>query len=492
MRYCGWVLYKVLSILSIKGVMALIQSSKNKKLATNIVLMFLVYFLPKVFSFFLVPLYTSYLTTEEYGISDLIINTASLLAPFIALSMPGAVLRFTIENKDDRRTIWVALRVYIIGMFVLLLGLLTANLLFDIKPSYLFFIFVIVGSSVLADINMSYTRGIERMKLVTICGVGSSLTSILCNILFIVVLKMGVYGFLIASTAGYIFNIILMTVCNRQKIFAKTPVVGSFKQLQKEMLQFSIPTIFSGLSWWIISSSDRYFVSGFCGTAENGLYSVAYKIPTILQAVDNVFYQAWIYTLYDSYKTDEGCEYIVKVYDVYNFFFCFIGSVLITVTCPLAKILYSKDFYAAWRYVPPLVLSIVLNSAGGLIGNFLTIYKKTKTAMIISIIAASTNIILNYVLVVIMDDAMGAAIATAFTFFVTWILYTYEGMKWSNVKVKWKKALLMYGVLVIQAIVIISSQNIFFAMIGIVILFILNWKNILWAKHKWRSLIQKG
>ena len=87
------------------------QNSKNVKLGKNIVLMFLVYFFPKIFSFFLVPLYTSYLTTEEYGISDIIISTASLLAPFIALSTPSAVMRFTIENKEDKRPLYYKNRV---------------------------------------------------------------------------------------------------------------------------------------------------------------------------------------------------------------------------------------------------------------------------------------------------------------------------------------------------------------------------------------------
>lgn len=467
-------------------------NSNNKKLATNIVLMFLVYFMPKIFSFFLVSLYTSYLTTEEYGISDLIISTASLLGPFVALSTPGAVLRFTIENKEDRRPIWVAVRIYTLGMFALLLGLIAANFIFKIKLSYLFFVLVIVGSSVLADINLSYTRGIEKMKLVTVCGVGSSLVSILCNILFIVVFRMGLYGFLMASVAGYVFNIILTIVFNHRRIFAGKVIDDTFGNLQKEMLQFSVPTIFSGLSWWVVSSSDRYFVTGLCGTSINGIYSVAYKIPTILQAVDNVFYQAWIYTLYDSYKTEEGKNYIVKVYDVYNFFFCFVGAGLITFTCPLAKILYSNDFYAAWRFVPPLVISIVLNSAGGLIGSFLSIYKKTKISMAISLTAAATNVILNYVLVVMLDDAMGAAVATAFTFFVTWGLYTYEGMKCSNIKIKWKKALMMYCVLIFQAVAIIVFENIFIAAIGLVILTVLNWNNILWAKSKWRSLINRS
>lgn len=468
------------------------QNSKNRKLAKNIVLMFLVYFMPKVFSFFLVPLYTSYLTTEEYGISDLIITTASLLGPFIALSTPGAILRFTIENKDDRRPIWVAIRIYFFGMLALLLGLIAVNFIFKVKFSYLFFILVIAGSSVLADINLSYTRAIERMKLVTACGIGSSIVSILCNILFIVVFRMGLYGFLIASAAGYVFNIILTVVCNFRNIFAGKIVDGTFKHLRKEMLQFSIPTIFSGLSWWVISSSDRYFVSGLCGASINGIYSVAYKIPAILQVVDNVFGQAWMYTLYDSYKTEEGKKYIVKVYDVYNFFFCFVGAGLIIFTCPLAKLLFSNDFYSAWRYIPPLVISIVLNSAGGLVGSFLSIYKKTKISMAISFIAAATNVILNYVLIVILNDAMGAAIATAFTFFVTWALYTYEGMKCSNVKVKWRKALIMYWVLVFQAVSIIIFQNIMIAAIGLAVMAALNWNNILWARNKWRILIRRS
>lgn len=468
------------------------QNSKNVKLGKNIILMFLVYFFPKIFSFFLVPLYTSYLTTEEYGISDIIISTASLLAPFIALSTPSAVMRFTIENKEDKRPIWVAIQIYFIGMFILMLILIGANYIFGIKASYLVFVFIIAGSSVLADINMSYTRGIEKMKLVTICGIGSSLTSILSNILFIVVLKKGLYGFLISSAVGYLFNIALMVGCNCKNIFASQIVDATFKSLRKEMLQFSIPTIFSGLSWWVISSSDRYFVTLLCGASMNGIYSVAYKIPTILQAVDNVFYQAWIYTLYDSYKTSDGRKYIAKVYDVYNFLFCFVGSFLITITCPLARILYSKDFYAAWHYVPLLIISVVLSSASGLMGNFLSIYKKTKKAMLISITAALTNSVLNYVLIIIMRDAMGAAIATVFTFFVSWGLNLHEGMKCGNVRIKWEKALLMYGVLALQTVAIIISKNIFIAGIGLFLIIALNWNNIMWAKDKWKYLIKRS
>lgn len=468
------------------------KDSRNFKLAKNLGLMFLVYFLPKIFSFFLVPLYTTYLTTDEYGISDLIMNTAALIAPFIALSLPGAVMRFTIENKEDNRTIWIALYVYVRGLLLLLLMLSIAYIVSDIPLPYLVYVFIIAASSVLADINLSYSRGLERVSVVTICGVGSSLISLVSNVLFIVVFRLGVYGFLLASLMGYFYNITLSVVCNRKQIFGKIEWDDKAKKLKNEMLQFSIPTIFSGISWWVISSSDRYFVTAMCGVSENGLYSVAYKIPVILKAIDNVFYQAWIYSLYDSYKQEEGREYIVKVYDVYNFILCFIGSVIICYVRFIAKYLFSNDFFQAWKYVPLLLISVLLSSGGGLTGNFLTVYKKTKTSFWISIIAAIINIILNYLFIVITKNAMGAAIATTVTFFVSWGLYNYWGILYSGIKVKWEKSLLMYGILIAQTAVILLGYSTGFAMIFCFVVLVINYKTIVWAIEKWRIIKEHG
>ena len=119
------------------------EQSKNKKFATNLLLMFIVNFLPKVFSFFLTPVYTYYLTTEEYGITDLVINTASLLSPFIAMGMASAVMRFTIENKEDKKPLHVATKVYIRGMLFFLVILYVFNYLFEFEIYQLVFLFLI-------------------------------------------------------------------------------------------------------------------------------------------------------------------------------------------------------------------------------------------------------------------------------------------------------------------------------------------------------------
>lgn len=137
----------------------------------------------------------------------------------------------------------------------------------------------------------------------------------------------------------YIFDIVVLAIYNRKKCLLKgiTRVERAFTN---DMLHFSVPLIFSGISWWVVSSSDRYFVSWMCGSAANGVYAVAYKIPVILQTLDNVFGQAWLYTLYDSYKTDDGRNYIAKVFDAYNFLFCLGCSFLIIID------LFYLNFYS--------------------------------------------------------------------------------------------------------------------------------------------------
>lgn len=452
--------------------------------------MFLVYFLPKVFSFFLVPIYTSYLTTEEYGISDLIINTASLIIPFVALSTPSAVMRFTIENKEDKRPYQISLRIYGIGMIILLFILCIVQVIMKWNPAYLFFLYAIVGTSLLTDINMNYTRGLEKMKVITFCGVGSSFISILSNILLITVFKMGVYGFLISSVAGYLFTAIVLNISNRKQYLLKNITVMKEPKLQKEMLQFSIPSIFSGLSWWAVSSSDRYFVSVMCGTAANGIYSVAYKIPTMLQAVQDVFGKAWVYTVYDSYHSEDGKKYIAKVYDTYMFVLCLGCSLLITTDILMSQILYSNDFFEAWKYVPVLLLATVLNGGAGLMNTFLSVYKKTKISMKISFAVAGTNIVLNGLFILVLNDTMGAAIATAVTFFVNWICSVVVGIHVSGVEISWRKQLLMYGILMIQALEMILFQNAYVAFIGIVAITVLNWSTLVWAKDKWKQLFK--
>ena len=71
---------------------------KNRELSINVILFTISGFVPKVLSFFLVPLYTNVLSTYDYGIADLITTTVQLLIPILTIDIQDAVLRFSLDS----------------------------------------------------------------------------------------------------------------------------------------------------------------------------------------------------------------------------------------------------------------------------------------------------------------------------------------------------------------------------------------------------------
>ena len=66
-----------------------------------------------------------------------------------------------------------------------------------------------------------------------------------------------------------------------------------YRTVQIEMLKYCVPLIVTVIGWWINSASDRYVVAFICGVSANGLLSVSYKIPTIINTLQAIFTQAW-------------------------------------------------------------------------------------------------------------------------------------------------------------------------------------------------------
>ena len=79
-----------------------IVNSKSKTLFKNLGILTISNFSSKLLVFFLVPMYTSVLSTAEYGIYDLIITTISVLAPVITLNITDAVMRYTMDNEINQ------------------------------------------------------------------------------------------------------------------------------------------------------------------------------------------------------------------------------------------------------------------------------------------------------------------------------------------------------------------------------------------------------
>ena len=193
------------------------------------------------------------------------------------------------------------------------------------------------------------------------------------------------------------------------------------KELEQEMLAYSRPMIANSLAWWVNSVSDRYIVTIFCGVGINGIYSVASKIPAILNTIQNIFGQAWVVSAVEEFDPEDSNGFFAKMYAGYNCTVVIACSAIIACNIPLASLLYANEFFEAWQFVPYLTIAIVFGSLVGYAGGILASVKDAKEFARSSVVGALTNLILNLITVPLIG-ALGAAISTLVSYWLVWVL----------------------------------------------------------------------
>ncbi len=394
--------------------------SKYSFFLKNTLLLTISNFSSKILVFLLVPIYTSALTTTEYGTYDLITTTISLLLPIVSLNICEAVMRFAMKKEINNSDI-VSVATQIIIISIIVTGIIIAiNYYFKIwdrLADYSFLVFAFFVTNILYQFVTQYAKGIEDVKGVAIAGIMSTLFTLLFNILFLIVYNLHLKGFYLAYIVGQLIPLIYLSV--KTKVFRNVHLRLN-RELSISMIMFSAPLIFNSLGWWINSVSDRYIVTWLCGISLNGIYSVSYKIPSILNTVQNIFNQAWQISAIKEYEDEKVEAFYNNVLDYINAITVLVSSLLIISSKLLAFFLFSKDFFVAWMYVPFLLVSGVINTASGVLGPILSASNNTKALGKSAIYGSLANIALNIILIYLIG-VQGAAIATMISSFIIFV-----------------------------------------------------------------------
>ena len=425
------------------------MASKQKYLAKNVLLFSISGFVPKILSIILIPLYTSYLTTAEYGISDLISTTVSLLIPIFTLDIQDAVMRFALDKNYDKRDVFsIATRIILVGTALVCGGTVIVSLLniSGIENSYLFFFVVMYFSTAVYNTVSLFCRGIDKVSVMVVGSIINSVVSLSANILFLAVFKWGLNGYLLANSLG---SVIALAWCF---IGAKLHRYWKFnipENVHKDMIAFSFPLLFSVIAWWVNNASDRYILSWMSGVAVSGLYAVSYKIPNILSMFQNIFSQAWSISAIKEFDKNDTDRFMSNTYNMMNFGMTALCSGIMIVNIPVAKILYSNEFFEAWYYVPPLLISVVFNALALFIGSIFTAVKDTKTLSVSTIIGAIVNTACNFIFIYLWG-AYGAALATMLGYAVVFVMRHIILRKHIILHLNWARDLSAYMILLVQ------------------------------------------
>ncbi len=330
------------------------NEKKYKYLIKNIGFLTIGSFSTKILSFLLLPLYTSVLSTTDYGSFDMVSTTVSLLIPILTLNISDGTLRYSLDSVSSRKDVFsVSIHHYIVAIFGLA-SLVGINIMFGIMKTiipYSGFLFLLFTVIAFHRILTSFARGLDKVKEVSVAGVLGSLVMIVLNVVFLLYYQLGLKGYFWANIIGVLVQCVFLIAVLRAWRFVDLYNKDSY-DVKKRMRGYSLPLVANNLAWWVNNVSDRYIVTLICGIAVNGIYSVAYKIPSILSILQSIFQQAWTLSAVKDYESEDRNAYFTKVYNMMNFILVISCSVLIVLDKPLAGFLYSNEFYSAWKYVP--------------------------------------------------------------------------------------------------------------------------------------------
>ena len=407
--------------------------NKKKELARNTIIIFLGKICTQLLSFFLLPLYTSYLTTEDFGMVDLIITYVSLLVPVITIQMEMAAFRFLVDARDNEKEKTKIIS-NILSCVLPLIILFTIGYLFvisfvHIKYASLIIINIII--SICTNLLLQMSRGLGETKKYTIGSAISGIITIVMNVLLIVVFKQGASGMLLSMIiAGLCCSIFLFF---NLKIYKYIDFKTRSKKMMKELIKYSLPLIPNGISWWIVNVSDRTIISIFLGVAFNGIYAVANKFSGAFVTIFNIFSLSWTESAALHIDDDDRDKFFSDMNNMIIKLFSSIALGVIAVMPFVFSILVDKSYGEAYGQIPILMIASLFSVVVGLYSAIYIAKKMTKQVASTSIISAIINIIVNLALIKFIG-LYAASISTAVAYFVMMIYRHYDLKKYVNIK----------------------------------------------------------
>lgn len=408
----------------------------------------------KLISFVLVPLYTSTLSTSEYGIVDLISTVVAIVVPLITFNIGESVMRFSLEKDADfSQIVTIGILIAVISPILTLLILIPLNSIETLSQfSGLFFCLCITQG--ISQIFICYLRGREKLLSFAIGNMIHSVCFAVFNVLLLLNFKWKIKGYFLAMIYSNLITIVYSLLCG--SVFAELKRLQFNRKLCKQMLAYSVFLIPNSLMWWITDSSDRVMLSSMVGYDANGICAVAYKIPSLLAVFASVLNQAWFYSAVKE-KDDSTAENLTrKMFSLLTSTLLVTSALMVVTVRPFFKIYVSADFFSAWKYVPVLIVAYIFNSLATFLGTSYSVHKNSKSSLFSSIIGATTNIVLNFILIPFLG-ILGATIATCASYFAVFLFRIFNTRKYVSIKIR--DTPLIFGLVVIFGIIVMIYFN---------------------------------
>jgi O-antigen/teichoic acid export membrane protein len=416
-------------------------------------------------SFFLLPLYTIYLSPSDLGIISLMSLLIGLVSNFTTSIITILTTRFYYSPKHDIKKILflsVILLIFKLIFFSFLLFVLNDTIAtkyiedLSLIPIVNLFIIIFVLSSFVRVFMQIFILE-KQAKFVAKINVTKAITLLLVTSIFLFN-EYGIYAIVYGLIASW--SVQLLIILPKIKIyFQPTTEI----KLLKEPLKYSYPLIVSTLSNSFIQLGDRYVIKLMLGLSSVGIYSFSYSIAAIVSILLVMPNKMAMQPILLAKEDDpENLKFLVNRYAILYFTF---GLVFVLWFSAFSKdliyLISSNDKFAeGWVIIPIVAFSYLLHGLGNYFNFGMLLANKTYIVSIQTVLVAITNIGLNFLLIPFFG-IVGAALATLFSYLLWNYLQRRNSKKYYDMEFELRTfyELSFIGVISISIVYIIDLFN---------------------------------
>lgn len=386
-------------------------NNSSQKIFNNSLLYSIGMIFSKAVGFFLVPIYTYYVTTEEYGVATTVTTFVSTFGIVVMVSLRAAMIRFYNQYDETEKPVFIGT----IVSFVILNAIGICTLLCVFEQWYVPWLFdgidfypivflgvLSLGFESIYLVYQSLLQAKQDGKNYSINSIVYLLFHALSVVIFVAVLNMGGLGIVLSNFVTNICFALYGIISMRIRGYI---IFGIDKQMLSCSLKYSIPILPHNLATNLNTYSTKTIINSFLGYTVSGIYSLASQFSTIFALVQssvNLAFRPWFVEQMES--GEEGRKQIkyMSCMIMALFSFCALGISLFSKE--LVIIMSEQSYVSAWKMIPFFILTqliafIYFSHVQTLMYNL----QKSKYTFICSLSSVIVNIIVSICLVKYLD-----------------------------------------------------------------------------------------
>lgn len=421
--------------------------SREKNLAKNTIIITIGKICTQLITFFLLPLYTGILSTAEYGTVDLLNTLVSLLLPIVTFQVEQALFRELIEVRDNEES---KKKIISSGVITVIFQCIIYLIIFAlispfINNNYKFFLATNVVAYIFLSLFQQIARGLGDNKRYAIGSFISALFTIIFNVLFLVVIKLGAYGMLLGTMSGQLIASIYLFIT--LKLYKYIKIKEYRKDIIKKLWKYSIPLIPNAISWWVFNASNRVIATTFLGVDQNGILAASLKFSSVYITFYNIFNMSWTESISVAANDKDVNNYFNKMFNIMLNLFTAMGIGIIACMPFVFPLMINEKFGSGYGLIPISILGSLFNVVVGLISVIYVAKKNTKAIANTSVVSAIINILIHLALVKFIG--LYAAVISTFASYFIMSIYRIIDINKKYFKIKIDKSLILKTLIVL-------------------------------------------